>query len=118
MYKKTSRCCSFGRTQVLCLRRRSANRVHPTKRDLLLITARTDIYLNRGDVAPVLWRALCGRVQDRWVLAAVRKLRPQFKCTKIPTIGIVVVFRQNCLLLLVSCHVAPMTVFLAVEQRC
>lgn len=56
MYKKTSRCCSFGRTQVLCLRRRSANRVHPTKRDLLLITARTDIYLNIG----VTWRQYCG----------------------------------------------------------
>lgn len=52
-------------------------------RDLLLITARTDIYLNVG-VGGYLWRALRGRVQDRWVLAAVRKLLPQFKCTRIP----------------------------------
>lgn len=35
-----------------------------------------------SDVAPVRRRALCSRVQDRWVLAAAWKVIPRFKCTK------------------------------------
>lgn len=124
--KRASWRCSFGQTQALCLRSRSANLLIRLQEFIAFFCQERHLVKHRGgyfsDVVPVLRRALCGRVQDRWVLAAAWKVAPRFNAPKIPTAMGTQFFRRSLMnavifLLYRFCHVAPMTVLVAVEQR-